>query len=108
MELFGDKKDDAASFGDHDTSGNIFAEKEFFDRNDIWRSGFKDFMKRLIKLEETIWKLAVFGGSDNAEVEGFCICSGGGFNEAKATTTNTWVNSEDFHAIIITYRLEDL
>lgn len=65
-------------------------------------------MERFVKLKKTIWKLAVFGGGDDAEIEGFCICSGSGLNKAKAAATNTWVNSEDFHDIIIAYRLEEL
>ena len=108
MILLGDKKDDATSLCHHDASSDVFAEKEFFDRDDVWFSGIEDFMKRLIELEQTVGKFAVFGGGDDAEIEGFCICSGSGLDKAKAAATNTWVNSEDFHDIIITYRLEEL
>ena len=108
MILLGDKKDDATSLCYHDASSDVFAEKEFFDRDDVWLGGIEDFVKRLIEFEKTVGKLAVFGGGDDAEIEGFCICSGGGLDKAKAAATNTWVNSEDFHDIIIAYRLEEL
>ncbi len=108
MILLGDKKNDATSFCHHDASSDVFAEKEFFDRDDVWFCGIEDFVKRLIELEQTVGKLAVFGGGDDAEIEGFCICSSGGFYEAKTTSANTWVNSKNFHDIIIAYRLEEL
>ena len=106
--LFGDKKDDAASLCNHDAGGDILAKKEFFDRDDVWFGGIEDFVKRLIELEQTVGELAVFGSGDDAEIEGFCICSGSGLDEAKAAATNTGVNSKNFHDIIIAYRLEEL
>lgn len=36
MELFGDEKNDAASFGNHDTGSDVFAKEKFFDRKDVW------------------------------------------------------------------------
>ena len=48
--LFGDEKDDAASLGDHDASGDVFAEEEFFYGDDVWFGLAYNFMEGFVKI----------------------------------------------------------